>query len=70
MRCYRASVPNAIDLDAIVRCPRCKGLLARRDAAYACEKCRLIYPVLDGIASLIANDALPMIDDQTPPQKS
>jgi uncharacterized protein YbaR (Trm112 family) len=45
----------------ILRCPRCRGALVEsaKPAGLGCTACRLLYPVEDGIPSLLADDARP-----------
>lgn len=56
-----SSIPKGIR--AILVCPRCRGEL--RDArsaegdALECPKCRLSYPVVDGIPVLLSERAKP-----------
>jgi ubiquinone/menaquinone biosynthesis C-methylase UbiE/uncharacterized protein YbaR (Trm112 family) len=45
-------------------CPRCKGALWSRDAAYGCEACRLEFPIVCGIPDFrLAPDPYIGIDD-------
>ena len=46
----------------IIACPKCKGRLELRadGSALLCQACRLVYPVVDDIPNLIAEDALPL----------
>ena len=44
----------------ILVCPACKGELSYRrepDEELVCDKCRLAYPVRDGIPDMIIEDA-------------
>lgn len=55
-------------VEAILRCPRCRGaLLAERAdtavTAYACDACRVRYPVRDGVANFTPTDAEALAPD-------
>jgi uncharacterized protein YbaR (Trm112 family) len=49
------------DLLEIVRCPKCKGPVVERDTknghGFACESCKLVYPIVDEIANFLVEDA-------------
>jgi uncharacterized protein YbaR (Trm112 family) len=49
------------DLLDKLACPRCLGRLVERDdeSALACEQCRVLYDVIDGIACLLPAGARP-----------
>ncbi|MDR3107035.1 MAG: Trm112 family protein [Bifidobacteriaceae bacterium] len=40
-----------------LRCPACRGELGDRRGQLVCAVCRLVYPVRDGIPSLLAGRA-------------
>lgn len=46
----------------ILVCPKCKGELEyRRDASeLVCERCRLRYPIREGIPIMLIDEALPL----------
>jgi uncharacterized protein YbaR (Trm112 family) len=46
----------------ILVCPKCRGELEYRekDSALVCNKCRLKYPVRDGIPIMLIDEALPL----------
>lgn len=48
-------------LVAILACPRCKGrlLVTPEGNALGCSKCRVAYPVTDGIPVMIFEEAVP-----------
>ena len=48
----------------IIACPKCRGRLESKPdgSALLCRACRLIYPIVDEIPNLIAEDALPLED--------
>ncbi|MGQ0538894.1 MAG: Trm112 family protein [Gemmatimonadaceae bacterium] len=50
------------ELLAILACPKCRGELEYRtaEAALICQRCRLRYPVRDGIPILLLDEALPL----------
>lgn len=47
---------------AILVCPKCKGELDYRDkeSTLVCQKCRLSYPVRDGIPIMLIDEATPL----------
>jgi uncharacterized protein YbaR (Trm112 family) len=47
------------DLLAILRCPKCRGVLTERSApeSLVCTHCRLAYAVEDGIPNLLVDEA-------------
>jgi len=47
----------------ILACPRCKGrlVLAPAGEGLGCAKCRVAYPVTDGIPVMIFEEAVPWI---------
>ncbi len=47
------------ELLEILVCPKCKGKVeeVRKGAGLKCGKCKLIYPVKDGIPDMIIEDA-------------
>ena len=47
----------APELLAILRCPRCLGVLEPEPDAMRCDACHLRYPVRDGIPLLLLSDA-------------
>jgi uncharacterized protein len=50
------------DLLDILACPRCKGeidLTGAKDAL-VCERCRVLYPIRDGIPVMLAEEAIPL----------
>jgi hypothetical protein len=51
----------APDLLAILACPRCKGRLrlTPKEDGLACSRCRVAYPIADGIPVMIFEEAIP-----------
>ncbi len=49
------------DLLELVRCPKCRGELQLTDggAGLSCKACRLLYPIVDDIPRLLADEARP-----------
>ena len=47
---------------ALLACPRCKGSLTEADAgpALLCVRCRLAFPVVEGIPDLLPESARPL----------
>lgn len=54
------------DLVDILACPKCKGSLQQQRAegdaiaAFVCNTCRLVYPVVDEIPNFIIEEAQPL----------
>jgi uncharacterized protein YbaR (Trm112 family) len=57
----RMETPWSIDpeLRAILVCPACRGELEDQPAGLRCPSCELLYPVVDDIPQLIAEEARP-----------
>lgn len=57
-------MPLHPELLAIVRCPKCLGVLSERDAeggpGLVCEACRLVYPIVNEIPNLLVDQARPL----------
>lgn len=51
---------SAVNLDDILRCPRCHGPLASASGSYECQACRVRYPVHEGVANFVPSDAEPL----------
>lgn len=45
----------------ILACPKCKGniKLTEKEDGLLCEKCRVIYPIRDGIPVMLIDEAIP-----------
>jgi uncharacterized protein YbaR (Trm112 family) len=52
------------ELLEILACPRCKGPVRPVDAGagLVCDRCRLLYPVEDGIPVMLIDEARPFQD--------
>lgn len=51
------------ELIDILVCPKCKGdLIYREDEAFICKRCRLLYPVKDGIPLMLIGEATQLED--------
>jgi uncharacterized protein YbaR (Trm112 family) len=50
------------ELLEILACPKCKGdiKLTENEDGLICEKCRLLYPIRDGIPVMLIDEALPL----------
>lgn len=55
------------ELLEILACPKCKGDIrllenytATGEDGLVCEKCRLLYPIRDGIPVMLINEAIPL----------
>jgi uncharacterized protein YbaR (Trm112 family) len=49
----------------ILACPKCKGeikllekSIIHEEAGFMCEKCRLLYPIRDGIPVMLIDEAM------------
>lgn len=52
-------MPLSPELKEILACPRCKGPLAFHEerSEIECERCRLAYPIRDGIPVMLVDEA-------------
>jgi len=50
----------APELMEILRCPKCLGRVVESDKGLCCDKCRLVYPVVDEIPNFLVEEALPL----------
>ncbi|AEK56976.1 Trm112 family protein [Acidithiobacillus caldus] len=52
----------------LLACPQCKGTLrpCRQREALCCERCQLLFPILDDIPVLLLDEAQPF-SGSTPP---
>jgi len=50
------------DLLEILACPKCKGDIRLNDKedGLVCDKCRLLYPIRDGIPVMLIEEAIPL----------
>ncbi|NCO68302.1 MAG: hypothetical protein COY75_08225 [Nitrospirae bacterium CG_4_10_14_0_8_um_filter_41_23] len=50
------------DLLDILACPKCKGdiKLTEKEDGLICEKCKLFYPIRDGIPVMLIDEAIPI----------
>lgn len=48
------------ELLKILACPRCKGdvYLTEQGDGLTCERCKLLYPIINGIPVMIVNKAI------------
>jgi uncharacterized protein YbaR (Trm112 family) len=55
-------VTLSAQLLAILVCPKCKGELEYREAepSLVCHRCRLRYPIRDGIPIMLTDEATPL----------
>jgi len=58
-------MPLAPDLVALLACPKCKHSLRERADGFACESCKLLFPIEDGIPNFLLSDARPLDDGAT-----
>ncbi len=56
-----SEIPWTLDaeLRGLLVCPACRGELEDRPAGLGCPACSLLYPVVDDIPQLIAEEARP-----------
>ena len=45
------------ELLSLLACPACKGEVKEEDGKIVCQKCRLKYPVKDGIPVMLISEA-------------
>ena len=52
------------ELLEILACPKCKGDITLNDKedGLVCEKCKLLYPIRDGIPVMLIEEASPLGD--------
>jgi uncharacterized protein YbaR (Trm112 family) len=50
------------ELLEILACPKCKGdiRLTEKEDGLICKKCKLLYPIKDGIPVMLINEAIPI----------
>ncbi len=50
------------DLLDILACPKCKGdlKLTSKEDGLICEKCRLVYPIVEEIPVMLVEEAIPL----------
>lgn len=55
-------MPVARELIEILACPKCKGRVVLMDdeSGFVCDRCRLLYPIVDGIPNFLIEEARPI----------
>ncbi len=55
-------MPFSPELLAILACPKCKGTVTLKEdeSGFACARCKLLYPVEDGLPNFLIEDAKPL----------
>ncbi len=55
-------MPLPQDLIDIVACPKCKQKVTLKDdeSGFVCDKCKLLYPVVDGLPNFLIEEARPI----------
>lgn len=50
------------DLLEILACPKCKGDIrpTEKEDGLICKKCKLLYPIKDGIPVMLIDEAIPI----------
>ena len=56
-------MPLAPELLEIVACPRCKQkvTLVGDESGFACARCSLLFPIVDGLPDFLLEDARPLV---------
>ncbi|MBI5970729.1 MAG: Trm112 family protein [Deltaproteobacteria bacterium] len=51
------------ELLEILACPKCKGgvRLNEKKDGLACDKCRIVYPIKEGIPVMLVDEASPLV---------
>lgn len=53
-------VPISPELIEILACPKCKGPLEQQERGFACQDCRLLFPIDDDIPNFLIEEAVPL----------
>lgn len=55
-------MPFDKELAAMLACPKCHGAvrLVDDESGFACEACRLLFPIEDGIPNFLIDEARPL----------
>jgi uncharacterized protein len=55
-------MPFDKELAAMLACPKCRRAVQLKadESGFACEACRLLYPIEDGIPNFLIDEALPL----------
>ncbi len=55
------------ELLGILACPKCKGEISLTDKedGLICDRCRLLYPIRDGIPIMLIEEAIPLPSERT-----
>lgn len=55
-------MPLPKDLVEIVACPKCKQKVTLKDdeSGFVCARCRLVYPIEDGLPNFLIDEATPL----------
>lgn len=55
-------MPIPKELIEIVACPKCKGkvTLKEDESGFVCERCKLLYPIEEGLRNFLIEDARPV----------
>lgn len=59
----RIDKPRVDDIIDVLRCPSCKGELRISEEGLACEKCRRVHPIVDGIPVLLPAGAHAQVEE-------
>ena len=56
-------MPFDKNLASLLACPKCRrGVrLLDDESGFACEACRLVYPIQDGIPNFLIDEARPLV---------
>ena len=44
----------------VLACPKCKGDISVKNMFIVCRKCKLAYPVLEGVPNMLIEEAWPL----------
>lgn len=44
----------------VLACPKCKGVISLKNMFILCKKCRLAYPILEGVPDMLVEEAWPL----------
>ena len=53
----------SMELDELIKilaCPKCKGKVELKKMFIICKKCKLAYPILEGVPDMLIEDAWPL----------
>ena len=60
-------MPFDPELVALLACPKCKAAVREEPRGFACDACRLLFLVEEGIPNFLISDAQPLTASEPPP---